>query len=188
MSVHFVYIICIFLLNPSFSKIFTFAFMDSFSQSGPNKNDFIQQQHWVEETEKLWLEANGRNSTFDFLTIDDVLEQNEELKEENQRLNDIIDESIAALFEAVNGLSIHDNQTDLRMENFELDLQEINSKMDENELIMEDSIRALNTVRVQANQTDGRVDNVEEDLEIIDNTVNEIENEGNKLYAYFSFF
>ena len=40
--------------------------MDSFSQSGPNKNDFIQQQHWVEETEKLWLEANGRNSTFDF--------------------------------------------------------------------------------------------------------------------------
>jgi len=166
------------------SKIFTFAFMDSFSQSGPNKNDFIQQQHWVEETEKLWLEANGRNSTFDFLTIDDVLEQNAELKEENQRLNNIIDESIAALFEAVNVLSIHDNQTDLRMENFELDLQEINSKVDENELIMEDSIRALNTVRVQANQTDGRVDNVEEDLEVIDNTVNEIENEVEKLSEF----
>ena len=68
------------------------------------------------------------------------------MKEENQRLNDIIDESIAALFEAVNGLSIHDNQTDLRIYNVELDLQEINSKVDENELMLEDSIRALNTV------------------------------------------
>ena len=50
--------------------------MDSFSQSGSNKNDLVQQQHWVKETEKLWLEATRRNGTIDFLTIDDILEEN----------------------------------------------------------------------------------------------------------------
>jgi len=57
---------------------FTFAFMDSFSQSGPNPNDEVQQLHWLEETGKLWELANGRNETFDFKTIDDVLEARRE--------------------------------------------------------------------------------------------------------------
>ena len=71
----------------------TFAFMDSFSQSGPNLNDEVQQSHWTEETNKLWSEATSRNETFDFKTIDDVLEENALCKEENNRLNDIIAEA-----------------------------------------------------------------------------------------------
>ena len=147
--------------------------MDSFSQSGSNKNDLVQQQHWVKETEKLWLEAARRNGTIDFLTIDDVLEQNAECKEENQRLNDIIDESIAALFDAVNALSIRINQTELRMENVELDIEDISDIVDENELAIENSISTLNKVRDQANQTDGRVDILEVDLHDIDSKVDE---------------
>ena len=49
--------------------------MDSFSQSGPNLNDEVQQSHWGEETNKLWSEATSRNETFEFKTIDDVLEE-----------------------------------------------------------------------------------------------------------------
>ena len=54
----------------------TFAFMDSFSQSGPNLNDQTQQSYWIRETMKLWNEATGKNETFDFKTIDEVLEEN----------------------------------------------------------------------------------------------------------------
>ena len=82
----------------------TFAFMDSFSQSGPNLNDEVQQSHWIEETNKLWSEATSRNETFDFKTIDDVLEENALCKEENNRLNDIIAEDIKQLKENVTSL------------------------------------------------------------------------------------
>ena len=46
----------------------------------------------------------SRNSTFDFLTIDDVLEENAELKEEVKWLNDVITENISKLNEAVKDL------------------------------------------------------------------------------------
>ena len=84
------------------TKDFTFAFMDSFSQSGPNMNDNTQQQHWLEETLKLWEEATSKNETFDFKTIDDVLEENAACKQENERLLDIIDDNITQLLNSVN--------------------------------------------------------------------------------------
>ena len=78
--------------------------MDSFSQSGPNLNDEVQQSHWGEETNKLWSEATFRNETFEFKTIDDVLEENALCKEENNRLNDIIAEDIKQLKDNVTSL------------------------------------------------------------------------------------
>ena len=83
------------------TRNFTFAFMDSYSQAYPGIEDEIQQEHWVEETSKLWKEATGKNETFDFKTIDDVLEENAACKQEVLRLTDIIDEEIANLNEAV---------------------------------------------------------------------------------------
>ena len=53
-------------------KNLTFAFMDSFSQSGANLNDDVQQGYWINETEKLWNKATGRNESFDFKTIDEM--------------------------------------------------------------------------------------------------------------------
>ena len=80
----------------------TFAFMESYSQSGQtNLNDEVQQNHWIVETKKLWSEATSRNETFDFKTIDEVLEENAQCKEENNRLYDIISEDIKQLMENV---------------------------------------------------------------------------------------
>jgi len=76
---------------------FTFAFMDSFSQSGPNQMDDVQQEYWSRETAKLWKEATTKNETFDFLTIDDILEENFICKQENDRLHDIIDEELSSI-------------------------------------------------------------------------------------------
>ena len=75
--------------------------MDSFSQTFPGIDDEVQQEHWIEETNKLWKEATGKNETFDFKTIDEVLEENAACKEENLRLHDIIDEEIAIIKEDV---------------------------------------------------------------------------------------
>ena len=103
-------------------RTLTFAFMDSYAQSGPNLIDEVQQSHWIEETNKLWSEATSRNETFDFKTIDDVLEENAMCKEENNRLNDIISEDIKQLKENVtsldnkiirNGEKITDNQSSM---------------------------------------------------------------------------
>ena len=55
----------------------------------------------MKETNKLWLEATRGNETFDFKTIDEVLEENQLCKEENKRLNDIIEEDIKELNEKV---------------------------------------------------------------------------------------
>ena len=68
-------------------KNLTFAFMEAYSQSGKtNLNDELQQTHWIEETNKLWNEASSRKQTFDFKTIDDVIEENALCKEEKKRL------------------------------------------------------------------------------------------------------
>ena len=83
------------------SRNLTFAFMDSFFQTFPGIDDEVQQEHWIEETNKLWKEAPGKNETFDFKTIDEVLEENAACKEENLRLHDIIDEEIAIIKEDV---------------------------------------------------------------------------------------
>ena len=79
------------------NRSFTFAFMDSYSQSRPDIDDPVQQEHWIQETNKLWQEATNKNETFDFLTIDDILEENFKCKQENDRLTDIIDEEISSL-------------------------------------------------------------------------------------------
>ena len=94
------------------TRNFTFSFMDSYSQTFPGVDDQVQQEHWIEETAKLWAEATGKNETFDFKTIDEVLEENAACKEEVLRLTDIIDEEIAKLKEDVhaNQVSIDSNQ------------------------------------------------------------------------------
>ena len=81
------------------NKTFTFAFMDSWSQTPLGVNDPVQQQYWQQETQKLWEFSTERNETFEFMTIDDVLEENVKCKEENQRLHDIIDDNITELYQ-----------------------------------------------------------------------------------------
>ena len=86
------------------TKNFTFAFVDSWSQTIPNNEDPIQQMYWKQETDKLWEAATSKNETFPFMTIDDVLEDNAACKaeninrkEENLRLLNILNEDIPIL-------------------------------------------------------------------------------------------
>ena len=78
------------------SITFSYAFLDSWSQTRPNDEDPTQQEHWKEETNKLW-EYSDKDETFTFMTIDDVLDENAACKKENKKLHDIIDEAISNL-------------------------------------------------------------------------------------------
>ena len=94
---------------------FTCVFTDSWSQTnippGFNADDPLQQDHWKTETNILWDITAGREDTFGFLTIDDILEENTRLKEENKWLNDVIRDNITQLTEMIqtNSQNIENN-------------------------------------------------------------------------------
>ena len=122
------------------TKNFTFAFVDSWSQTINNIDDEVQQQYWIQETEKLWKAATNNNQTFEFKTIDDVLEENAACKEENLRLNDIIDEDIANLKEGVqhnaDTISAVISNVSFNTKNININYDQISlvsSKVDENQ-------------------------------------------------------
>ena len=143
---------------------FTFAFMDSFSQSGPNPNDEVQQLHWLEQTGKLWELANGRNETFDFKTIDDVLEENAACKKEIQRLHDIIEEEITALKDGVQ--ANNDSITYL------------SSSVAANLVNIENNSDMISSVSAQADLTLQRVDQTEAAINVNSIAINDLEGTG----------
>ena len=87
--------------------------MDSWSQTLPNTEDQVQQEHWREETDKLWSAATESDQTFEFQTIDDVLDENAKCKEENIYLHNVIDDNITELYEGLNVVSSRVDQNEL---------------------------------------------------------------------------
>jgi len=80
---------------------FTFVFTDSWSQTpgypGFNTEDPLQQEYWQAETAKLWEISTTRDDDFDFMTIDDILEENARQRAEIKWLNDVIINNITEL-------------------------------------------------------------------------------------------
>jgi len=83
------------------NRSFTYVFTDSWSQTpGPpgfNTEDPLQQTHWVEETDILWDITVNREEDFDFMTIEDILEENARQRAEIKWLNDVITNDISDL-------------------------------------------------------------------------------------------
>ena len=76
----------------------TYVFADAWSQSGDkNKNDISQQTYWNKTTDILWNTIDTRENSFSFKTINQVLEENEEMRGEIKWLNDIIAQNISNL-------------------------------------------------------------------------------------------
>ena len=72
------------------------VFIDSWSQQPWNIEDQGQQEAFERETTKLWGFASG-NDLFEFRTIEDVLRENDDLKEEVKWLNDVITNNITKI-------------------------------------------------------------------------------------------
>ena len=105
------------LKNFNVQKNFTFIFADSWSQAaGPpgfNKADEQQQEHWREETNKLWQAATEGQEAFKFKTINDIIEENTRQKREITRLNNLIENNITQLAAGIenNKAALEENVT-----------------------------------------------------------------------------
>merc|ERR1711973_935783 len=97
-------------------KDFNFVFVDSQSQLARNKGDPKQQLRFQQETDILWNLTTTRAESFSFKTIDDILEENSNLKDTNFRqkreiaqLSDVIRNNITQLSQAIQVNNIHMN-------------------------------------------------------------------------------
>ena len=90
------------------------VFIDSYAKQDWSFNDPGQQEAFNRETLKLW-NFFSNNHTFEFKTIQDVLDENQRLKEENQRLN----ETVQCLNDVIAGnisdiyVQLHNVRTDI---------------------------------------------------------------------------
>ena len=122
----------------------TAVFIDSWAKQEWNLNDPLQQEAFDRETEKLWTIISN-NPTFEFKTIQDVLEENRRLKEENKWLNDVIKNNISEIMEQLAQQT--DEIKDLREkdENFNVSLGTLFDKQAEDILNVEGQIVGVKT-------------------------------------------
>ena len=72
------------------------VFIDSWSQQDWNIGDEGQQVAYKRETSKLWNILKEKEA-FQFMTLEDVLEELQFLRHENDRLNKIIEDDLAEI-------------------------------------------------------------------------------------------
>ena len=103
-------------------KDFNFVFVDSQSQLARNKGDPQQQLRFQQETDKLWNITKTRAESFSFKTIDDILEENSNLKDTNFRqkreiaqLSDVIQNSLLPIGSIIAWVSKPSDRTDPRL-------------------------------------------------------------------------
>merc|ERR1712038_1180408 len=70
------------------------VFIDSFLQQPYNKPDKYQQEVFKNQTQKLW-DLSMDKKLFGFKTVEDVLKENQELREEIIQLNNTLKDDIA---------------------------------------------------------------------------------------------
>jgi len=86
------------------------VFIDSFAKHPNNSNDATQQEHFQIETEKAW-NFSKTSPEFQFKTIDEILEENYEMRDEIEWLNEVITKNISDLQESLaNEMNIREQQ------------------------------------------------------------------------------
>ena len=119
------------------------AFIDSYAKQPWNLDDNGQQTAFSRETNKLWLFSKG-NDLFMFRTVEDVLKENQKLKDDIRCLNDTLSNDIAdlknglsqlngSLVETKNGLShLNGSLVETKSSVHDLEIDNDNTKMNLN--------------------------------------------------------
>ena len=136
------------------------VFIDSWSQQYWNLPDEDQQKAFKRETDKLWQFASN-NEEFIFRTIEDVLEENQKLKEKNQWLNDVITNNISQLNNLISEMKVQLVQDEKQISDLEVEVDVHGSKIENNEKSL---VELSSEVEVNENQIvalSGEIDNNE---------------------------
>ncbi len=94
-------------------KNLTFTFIDSWAKHPSNLDDTFQQAAFERETTILWNTANS-SKEFLFKSIEDILEENKELKVEVEYYKGVLDDNITNIFESLKEQD--EDITDLRIQ------------------------------------------------------------------------
>ena len=85
-------------------KNLTFTFIDSWAKHPSNLDDTFQQAAFERETTILWNTANS-SEEFVFKSIEDILEENKELKVEVDYYRGVLDDNITDISETLKVLT-----------------------------------------------------------------------------------
>merc|ERR1711892_942394 len=171
-------------------KDFTFSFIDSWSQTKPNDEDEIQQDHFQEEAGVLWDETISRNSSLVFKGIDDVLDENAEMRERIKWLEEVITNNITMLMSRMDTNEQNDRDQDKTIgdnennavadrDSLRKDLITVDGRVDANEQNDRDQDKIIDhnednaseerdSLRKDLITVDGRVDTVDGRLTEVD--------------------
>jgi len=122
------------------------VFIDSWSQQPWNIYDEGQQIAFKRETTKLWDFAKG-NGLFEFRTVGDVLDENQELKEEIKCLNEFIQGELSRISRDL-------NQTILN-------LTDISGKVEVNKEATEFNLASIEELKIADKALSDRIDETE---------------------------
>ncbi len=79
-------------------KNLTFTFIDSYAKKPSNLDDILQQAAFERETTILWKAATS-SEEFVFKSIEDILEENKDLKVEVDYYKGVLEDNITDIFE-----------------------------------------------------------------------------------------
>jgi hypothetical protein len=94
-------------------KNLTFAFIDSYAKKPSNLDDILQQAAFERETTILWKAATS-SEEFVFKSIEDILEENKDLKVEVDYYKGVLEDNITDIFEYLKVQN--EDITDLRIQ------------------------------------------------------------------------
>jgi len=137
---------------------FKCVFTDSWSQVAGypdfNTDDQLQQEHWNTETGILWDITTSREEYFSFMTIDDILEENAEMREKIKCLEDVIAHNMTQMAEMIqrNSESINANKKSIGESRADIDINKNNiaqnkADVDENENSIEEIEDKINNIQ-----------------------------------------
>ena len=130
-------------------------FLDSWAVY--HEDDENQQKFLSIYAAKLWETANAME-TFDFYTIEDILNQLDECRDETERLNNIITEKDSDIQWLNEVIANNISQLANAVHQVELGMEDVNDRLEENEDDIDDTAHTCDTV-------DQRVTQAEEDID-----------------------
>jgi len=170
-------------LNDSLEGIF----LDSYAVQEWNLDDEVQQAYFQQYAQELWEAAVARGN-FSFLTIEDILEQLDEALAENDRLHDVIDESLTYLNETTAQLrdDVNSNNGSLSSLQSRISSAESNVEFNANNITsLKDEVRSndLDILGLQSNMSlaEYKVDSNAKDITRIEGEVTSNDDDISKL-------
>merc|ERR1719495_1920265 len=136
------------------------VFIDAMSQTSFAKDDKQQQDAFQRETAKLWKFAQG-SDLFAFRTVQDVLAENKELKDEIKWLNNVITQNITELQKNMEQVETKFQQVDAKSDENKEDIKQVKTNINTNQDSIKDTQLATDDLKANINILNQKTTNMD---------------------------